>query len=210
MFSKTPWYFWQLKFSFCSSYQKTAALTFSQMSLKPRWENLSVNILEPWNMLNTHARRVKIVTKGHRCRCCLFKSGHVYWMVGRIFTLQGLWFPASFFLWPHQLGQVFWRSAHQTLMLASAWMLHLFPFLHLGVDSSCLMVIICRVTGRLQDEFQVIKTSIRKPKVHLHTRETLFLKAIFPKCKFLFPALGSFTIPHRLGKVSPCHLISPS
>ena len=79
-----PWYFWQLKFSFCSLYWKAAAPTFSQMSLKARWENLSVNILEPWNTLSTHTGRAKILTKGQRCRDCLLKSGQVYWMVGWI------------------------------------------------------------------------------------------------------------------------------
>lgn len=75
--------------------------------------------------------------------------------------------------------------------------------MQLCVVSSRLVVIICGVTSLLQDEFQVVNTNLRKPKVALYTGEAVLLKVLSPKCKFLFPPWGSFIIPHRLRKVSP-------
>lgn len=199
-----PWYFWQLKFSFCSLYWKAAAPTFSQMSLKARWENLSVNILEPWNMLSTHTGRAKILTKGQRCRDCLLKSGQVYWMVGwivckrrnRAYGFQSL------FLCHHSTRVRFSEGdpSSPDPLLTVAWMFSLHAALcgfippggyHLWSHKP--------VAGWVPSgKHQSKKTQGSSPP-----GEAVLLKVLSPKCKFLFPAWGSFIIPHRLRKVSP-------
>ena len=60
----------------------------------------------------------------------------------------------------------------------------------------CLVVVIGRVTDLLQDEFQLLSTNVRKPKVLLHTGEDILPGSNLSEIQIPVTHLGSFVILH--------------
>lgn len=72
----------------------------------------------------------------------------------------------------------------------------------------CLAVVICEGTSLLQDEFQLVNTNIRKPKVHLRMGGDTVLGIHPSEMQIPVPCLGQLYYSSRAKKAlsfSPCY-----